>query len=416
MNLNDFRKQYPAYDTWSDDDLAKGLYNKFYKDKLSFDNFSTQVGYKPTIQDRTISQVGGDLVTSFGVGANQLLKMAGDLYGLTLGDMDNLASQQGQSGIEFWNQKKSPQLIELEQSRKQKIDAKEGQFAKAGTAFWETISSPTLLTSFLAEQVPMLLPVGAVGRTAGAATKTLGYGEKAVAGVATGAAVSTAGVMQGADAGSQAYEQLMAIPDEVWETNDRFIQLTKDGYPSGDAKREIATSLSRNAAIASGVISVGTNLLPGARILEKSLAGVKMPGGRISNAIRGFFGETVQEGLEEGGGALSANLATQIIDPLQSTIEGVGEATGLGAAAGPFGAVAGVVSTSDDRTQARRSITEKEQIAATVLNQPSIEAAAATANEIVQSAGKVPQYPGGIDFTAKAVEGEIGRASCRERV
>ncbi|GAI38643.1 unnamed protein product, partial [marine sediment metagenome] len=239
-----------------------------------------------------------------------------------------------QWGIDDWNALKSDELRGYEDDRKSRVDAAEGEWAKAGTAFWETIKNPMLLTSFIAEQAPMMLPVGGVGRVAGMATKGLGYASKAGK-VATGAAVGTGAVMQGADAGSQAYDQLMELPDEIWNQDP-------DISSGSTTKEQRALDLSRNAAIASGISSVGLNMIPGARIFEKQLAGVKLPGGsRITNALAGFAGETIQEAGEEGFGAYAANVATKQVDPSTDEWKGVGEAAGLGAAGGIFGGIAG---------------------------------------------------------------------------
>ena len=52
MDLKDFRVQNPAYadkTTWPDDKLATGLYNKYYKDQMTMEEFGTKVGLsKPT--------------------------------------------------------------------------------------------------------------------------------------------------------------------------------------------------------------------------------------------------------------------------------------------------------------------------------------------------------------------------------
>ena len=44
MNIQEIRKKYPQYDKKSDQELAKGFYDKFYKNKLSFDDFSNKIG------------------------------------------------------------------------------------------------------------------------------------------------------------------------------------------------------------------------------------------------------------------------------------------------------------------------------------------------------------------------------------
>lgn len=298
-----------------------------------------------------------DLGVSFASGSNALLKLTGDLYGLGTGDMDNWASNQGERGTEYWNDRKSAYLVGLEDDRKAKIDAIPddamfSQTRKASRAVWETLNSPALLSSFMFEQAPMLFPSMGAGRAVGAGlTKTLGtkLTEKTIQRSATAAAVGTGGALQGSDAGSQAYDQLMGLGDQVWEENDKYKSMISDGLSPEEAKHSVALGLSRDTAIASGIVSIGLNyMLPAGRLLEKRLAGEALPDGTmISNMTRGFLGETAQEGGEEGFGALFANIATQFVDPEKDIMEGVGEATGMGMAAGPFGAIAGATATPD---------------------------------------------------------------------
>lgn len=50
MDLNSFREQNPAYadkTAWPDERLATGLYNKYYKEKMSLSDFTKQVGLSP---------------------------------------------------------------------------------------------------------------------------------------------------------------------------------------------------------------------------------------------------------------------------------------------------------------------------------------------------------------------------------
>ena len=353
--------------------------------------------------ENVVSRTVKDLGVSTAGGVNALLKISGDLYGLATGDMDNFASQQGQSGLDYWNAKKSEHLQDAEEYRRQKIDSYEGQvFKQAGVAFWETVSSPTLLSSFLAEQAPMLIPGAAAGRVAGAVTKSAGAAAATTATVATGVAVGAGAAMHGADVGSQAFDQLMELPDELWLANPDIQTEVDNGRPLEEVKHSMALMLSREAGIAAAVTSGALNLLPGARILEKSLGGVKLTGGRLSNVIKGFLGETLSEGLEEGTGALMSNLATSQIDPDQDILEGVGEATGMGAAAGPFGAIAGA-------TNADSSTTDPDDIIADIASTTNIDDAIDAAADITNTDNITPApfdvkihpktfYPGGVPF------------------
>ena len=50
MTLDEVRQKYPQYKDVPDDKLAPALYDKFYKDKISFDDFSQKIGYAPSSQ------------------------------------------------------------------------------------------------------------------------------------------------------------------------------------------------------------------------------------------------------------------------------------------------------------------------------------------------------------------------------
>lgn len=296
-------------------------------------------------EDYGAGDFAGDLGVSVGHGFSSLVKTLGDAYGLATGDFDNFASNYGKWGQEDWAKLKSDKLKGEEAARGAKIDAADGEWSKAGTAFWETVSNPLLLTSFLAEQAPLMLPIGAAGRGAQVGTKALGASAATAAKAGTGAAVGTGAVMQGTDAGSEAYDKLMALPEEIWD-QDGEIQNADDRE---QAKKDKALRLSQDAAIASGIVSAGLNMLPGARMLEKQLAGVKLPGGsRIANAATGFAGETLQEAGEEGFGAYASNKAVHAVDPSQELTEGVGQAAGLGAAGGVLGGASGATNTSSE--------------------------------------------------------------------
>jgi Large polyvalent protein associated domain 38 len=48
MNLAEIRENYPQYNDLSDQDLSDRLYNKYYADKLSKDDFYNRIGFQPT--------------------------------------------------------------------------------------------------------------------------------------------------------------------------------------------------------------------------------------------------------------------------------------------------------------------------------------------------------------------------------
>lgn len=357
---------------------------KYRTEPQSTNRFAKYRQESETDTDRSIGQVGSDLLVSLGAGGAALLESGGNLYGLVTGNMDNRLSTYGAEKRQQFQEMKSPELQEMERQRSQRVETADGFWAKTGTAFWETMKSPSLLSSLVAEQLPMFLPVGGVGTATGLAARGLGAGVKAASRAGTAAAVGTGAAMQGSDAGSQAYDQLMSLPDRLWNENEEYRSLLPS-VGQEEAKRRVATDLSRNAAFTSGLASAALNyLIPGAKNLETALSGGKLKGGALGNIARSYLGETLQEGAEEGYGAYTANVQTSRIDSQQDAMEGVGEAAGMGAAAGIFGAVAGARSERSDPTR----------IIDDVISQPSIDDAIRTGQDILdQPASRLADEP-----------------------
>lgn len=344
-----------------------------------------------------------DIGVSAASGANMMLELAGSLYGLTTGDMENAVRTYGAKGREFWETKKSPYLKQLEADRRAKVDAAEGEWAKLGTAAWTTLTSPSLLASYTAEQLPNLLVTGGAGTAArtgliaGARLAGKKVGKKAADRAALGGAIGAGGAMQGSDVGASAYDQLMALPDEVWLTNPDFqsrINGNMDLLPR--VKREMAAELSKDSAIIATAASIGINSIPVFRMLEERLVGIPGAGGRLAGAGKGFVGESLGEGLEEGSGAMLSNLATSRVDPNQPLMAGVGEAAGMGLAAGPLGAIGGAL-RRPEVDSAREA-----DVARTIFEAPTIDESIAAASEALTTM----EMPG-VDFEAPTVPRQV---------
>ncbi len=334
------------------------------------------------VPDRSFLELGGDSLVGLGLGINSLLKLGGDLYGLTTGDMENWASQQGGRGTEFFNARKSDTLKALEHNRKVKIDSTDNEFAKAGHAFWETVSSPSLFASFAFEQAPMLLATMGGGVAVGAGAKILGATATTVGRAATAGAITTGGAMHGSDVGSAAYENLLNLPQEVWDLNEKYQDKLAQNIDALTAKQEISLDLSRDSALAAGILSMGLNMIPGAAKLEKALVGAKRTGaGGLQGFAKGFAGEGISEGLEEGSGVFISNIAAREIDPSIEITEGAGEAAGLGAAAAGFGGVAGIQGATPKSN--REIIDDLAKTSSTIEAAPTVDAAIDAASAIV---------------------------------
>lgn len=276
-------------------------------------------------KERSYKNVIGDIGAGLTGGVGSLIKLPGQLYGLATGNMEKTgALGLGEDIVNFAEEMKSSGLKAREAERAKKIAEaeKEGQLSAFGTAFSQTIKDPALLLTFLAEQAPQLLiPFGA-GRVAGAIAKGLGAAEAVVGKAAVSGAVGAGAVQQGADIGEGAYENI-------------YKELIKKGVDPKDAA-EGALRLARQAGASGAVISLLVQRLPGARMLEESLAGVaskQAPGimGRLRTATGTAAGETISEIPEEVGGKLAQNIAMQQVKPEQSLTEGLGQTAAMAA-------------------------------------------------------------------------------------
>lgn len=95
MDITEFRQRYPAYDSWSDDQLAEGLYNKFYQNKMSREEFEKRFRprqYSDTEKAKYVLRAfaeGPTLGTAdIAAGATNVLMndLAGVTHGQSLGD------------------------------------------------------------------------------------------------------------------------------------------------------------------------------------------------------------------------------------------------------------------------------------------------------------------------------------------
>lgn len=78
-NIQEIRQKYPQYDQLSDQELAQGLYDKFYKDKMSFDDFSGRIGLQ--VEQKATKQDYDDLRNYL---MNQQLMSADPLRGMAI--------------------------------------------------------------------------------------------------------------------------------------------------------------------------------------------------------------------------------------------------------------------------------------------------------------------------------------------
>ena len=206
------------------------------------------------------------------------------------------------------------QLGEIE--RRAKIDGTDSQLAKAGHAIWETFKNPILLNGLLSEQIPQLVALGVAGRVAGTAAAALGKTAQVASKVASATGIATGAGLQGADVAGSVYNEMLALPEEMWAQNPEYQTLVAEVGPE-EAKHQISLRNSQLAFAAAAGVSTLTQVgIPGGSILAKTAAGAQQKLGKsvVANTAAGFVGESAQEAAEEGFGQLIGNVAKSTIN------------------------------------------------------------------------------------------------------
>ncbi len=291
----------------------------------------------PPSTKRTWGEAATDVGAGLVSGVGSLVQLPGQLYGLATGNFDDSGALGAGNAISKYGESlKSEGLQAREAASKIKVEESEkqnGQFSAFLTQAKEVLSDPAQLSSFLATQLPQLvLPGGAAKMVAGKVfASTLEHGaaaglsaaaakeaaQKAAIAAGTAAAKGTGAVMQGADIGAGAYQQV-------------YDKAVEKGMPKEKAA-EIAISMARASGVNAAGISWLAQSLPGASALEAKFAG-KAGAGRLATGL----GEAYSEMAEEVPGKMLQNLSLQQVDPEQKLMQGTGS-TGALAAVGGLG-------------------------------------------------------------------------------
>jgi hypothetical protein len=278
--------------------------------------------------ERTALEAVTDVPVAALKGLAGMAQFPGQVYGLATGDFDTAAMRYPQKAQDFAESLKSKGLKAREERQNAIIAeaAKNGVISEGVAAVASTIKDPALFASFIAEQVPQLLPAlltGGAYTALSTGTRQLAkYGTKEAAEAAAKAgaakvAIGTGIAQQGADVGADTYKEALDLAEKQ--------------YPgmSLEDRQALALSKARATAGEAGIISLLAQRLPGGAAIERRMAG--LPGeGRIRSAL----GEAASELVEEGGGKFASNVNLQQIDPTRSLTQGVGQAAGLGAIGG----------------------------------------------------------------------------------
>jgi hypothetical protein len=228
------------------------------------------------------------------------------------------ARSAGESLEEFGKELKTPTLRRKEKERSAAVEAADGEFNKFKAAGLETLTDPSLLSSFLFEQAPNALGSAGVGLLTKAGLKLAlkNSSQAALNAAGTGASIATQVAQQGTDVGYDTYKYI-------------YDELVKGGMGKDEAN-SIAIDKGRVAALEGGAISYALSRIPGAREFEKMLfrnaakAGVS-PSTFLQGLRRGVVGGGASEMGEEGGGKFASNVGIQEVFPGYNLSTGVGE-------------------------------------------------------------------------------------------
>jgi len=179
-------------------------------------------------KERTYGEAFSDIGAAGLGGIGSLVQLPGQLYGLATGDFSKTgALGAGQDIEEYAKGLKSKGLLAREAARDVAMQnaEKQGQLQAFKTAIGQTISDPALLSTFLAEQLPQIIPAALTGGATAAATSGNVLAKAAARQISkeaaekvaqreairagTTAAIGTGAVQQGADIGAGTYDEVV---------------------------------------------------------------------------------------------------------------------------------------------------------------------------------------------------------------
>ena len=365
-------------------------------------------------KERTYGEAFSDIGAAGLSGIGSLVQLPGQLYGLATGDFSKTgALGAGQELEEYAKGLKSKGLLAREAARDVAMQnaEKQGQLQAFKTAIGQTISDPALLSTFLAEQLPQLIPAALTGGATAAATSGNVLAKAAARQISkeaaekvaqreairtgTSAAIGTGAVQQGADVGAGTYDEV------VKELVD------KGATPEQAGKAAI--NLARASGVSGAALSLIANrYLPGGQALEKVLAGGTTGKGLLMGAATGALKELPSELLEETGGKFTQNLALREVKPEQSLTQGLGATAGQ-AALGAVG-LGGVTGAIGGRGGAKpEALVDQQEPVVTPAPTAAPEAEKERTLEELLAAGKKPpvEYKAPKDVVITAPKGSL---------
>ena len=285
----------------------------------------------------------GDAVKDTGlqlvVGSENTVKNLADIYGVATGDMNNYVSVWMDQASKWTSDKYSPALKAAAKDKASKVAEGKTELDKFVIATKENFKNPMLVAQLVTESAPMMVAALAAGEGMAAAG-----GISALEGM-----LSAAAIQQGVDMGREVYNSFLHVGpgqkvfQKDWDNNPKYQELIANGATSEEAKHEIALTTARGVSLASGLLSYGVNrFMPGGHAIEEKLVGLGSKGTGITKSL---VGESVTEGIEEGGGKAFQNIGLQEVNQNIKTEQDVGVTTADAMAAG--GATAGIMKSPE---------------------------------------------------------------------
>lgn len=318
--------------------------------------------FRPIIEQAISEQsnIFRDTAGSIVRGVGSIPTAVGTLTGLVPGMQDNIVSRGLTSAGEYISQRGTAMMSPGGRMQQQLFQAvmdeaeNQGLAEQAKIALREAISNPRMIANITAESIPALVAsfggglavrgAAAVGsRLAGRQLAAEGARRAAVAG-----AIGTESLLEGGGSAADVYKEIKGLKEEELQKSPEYQELLRSGLKPEDARESLARSAARQAGLQTAAISgtIGA-ALPGVETMPFARASTA---GRARRALTGAGTELVQEAGQEGGAALSENIARQRAEIERELTAGVGSRAALGAVVGGItgGAFGGLRSQAPD--------------------------------------------------------------------
>ena len=285
---------------------------------------------EPAVKDADIDRSVGEVIKDTGAGLmGGFASLGGTLTQLadvvTFGMFDTGARKLFADANAYWNDQKSESLKQA-QLRLEDADGA----AETLSAIWK---KPELLGDLLSSSLSFLLIPGATARGVGSRVLAKTLDKVAASRAATKAGIITGGVLEGASAGSEKYNEVAQMtPAQLFEVSTPYQEMRADGLDHKEAIDKLAFRSGLTAQAIATPISILASKITGAGKLEADFFTGKGFKGLTGLLVK----EPAEEFLQESGNLFGQNVADVVVtnevsDPFRGTVK-----------AGTLGAIAGL--------------------------------------------------------------------------